>query len=134
MLIRNLITQATQVGNSENVIQYGKYLYQFENLRNTLNLTLSLIKQNRLSFEIYQEGLVDMEEGVCKTIRSSGLNKYVIVLRRSNPYIIVHELSHMVENELNLSLEQEFLYKVYQDIEQNCTEYSGTKNYWSNYI
>lgn len=122
MLIRNLIKQATQVGNSENVIQYVKYLYQFEKFRNTLNLTLSLIKQNRLSFEIYQEGLVDMEEGVCKTIRSSGLNKYVIVLRRSNPYIIVHELSHMVENELNLSLEQEFLYKVYQDIEQNLKQ------------
>lgn len=81
MLIRNLIKQATQVGNSENVIQYVKYLYQFEKFRNTLNLTLSLIKQTRLSFEIYQEGLVDMEEGVCKTIRSSGLNKYVIVLR-----------------------------------------------------
>nr|WP_265022763.1 hypothetical protein [Wolbachia endosymbiont (group B) of Ischnura elegans] len=63
-----------------------------------------------------------MEEGVCKTIHSSGLNKYVIVLRRSNPYIIVHELSHMVENELNLSLEQEFLYKVYQDIEQNLKQ------------
>lgn len=122
MLIRNLIKQATQVGNSENVIQYVKYLYQFEKFRNTLNLTLSIIKQNRLSFEIYQEGLVDMEEGVCKTIRSSGLNKYVIVLRRSNPYIIVHELSHMVENELNLSLEQEFLYKVYQDIEQNLKQ------------
>ncbi|WP_410542316.1 hypothetical protein [Wolbachia endosymbiont of Tetranychus urticae] len=122
MLIRNLIKQATQVGSSENVIQYVKYLYQFEKFRNTLNLTLSLIKQTRLSFEIYQEGLVDMEEGVCKTIRSSGLNKYVIVLRRSNPYIIVHELSHMVENELNLSLEQEFLYKVYQDIEQNLKQ------------
>ncbi|WP_353278648.1 hypothetical protein [Wolbachia endosymbiont (group B) of Longitarsus flavicornis] len=122
MLIRNLIKQATQVGNSENVIQYVKYLYQFEKFRNTLNLTLSLIKQNRLSFEIYQEGLLDMEEGVCKTIRSFGLNKYVIVLRRSNPYIIVHELSHMVENELNLSLEQEFLHKVYQDIEQNLKQ------------
>ncbi|WP_353277280.1 hypothetical protein [Wolbachia endosymbiont (group B) of Villa cingulata] len=28
----------------------------------------------------------------------------------------------MVENELNLSLEQEFLYKVYQDIEQNLKQ------------
>ncbi|GFR02299.1 uncharacterized protein TNCT_413621 [Trichonephila clavata] len=63
-----------------------------------------------------------MEEGVCKTIRSSGVNRYVIVLRRSNPYIVVHELSHMVENELNLSLEQEFLHKVYQDIEQNLRQ------------
>ncbi|MDR0773511.1 MAG: hypothetical protein LBE46_04335 [Wolbachia pipientis] len=122
MLIRNLIKQATKVGSSENVIRYIEYLYQFEKFRNTLNLTLSLIKQNRLSFEIYQEGLVDMEEGVCKTIRSSGENRYVIVLRKSNPYIIVHELSHMVENELNLSLEQKFLHKVYQDIEQNLRQ------------
>ncbi|NSM56172.1 hypothetical protein HET73_00385 [Wolbachia endosymbiont of Atemnus politus] len=119
MLIRNLIKQATQIGNSEDIARYIEYLYQFEKFRNTLNLTLSLIKQNRLSFEVYQEGLVDTEEGVCKTIKSSGANRYIIVLRRSNPYIIVHELSHMVENELNLSLEQEFLYKVYQDIEQN---------------
>lgn len=122
MLIRNLIRQATQVGDSESVIRYIDYLYQFEKFRGTLNLTLSLIKQNRLSFEIYQEGLVDVEEGMCKTIRSSGVNRYVIVLRRSNPYIIVHELSHMVENELNLSLEQEFLHKVYLDVEQNLKQ------------
>nr|WP_225536396.1 hypothetical protein [Wolbachia endosymbiont of Mansonella ozzardi] len=44
------------------------------------------------------------------------------MLRRSNPYITVYELSHMVENELNLSLEQEFLHKVYQDIEQNLKQ------------
>lgn len=120
MLIRNLIKQATKVGGSESVIRYVEYLYQFEKFRNTLNLTLSLIKQNRLLFETYQEGLADAEEGLCKTIRSSsGVNKYVIVLRRANPYIIVHELSHMVENELNLSLEQEFIHKVYQDVEQN---------------
>jgi hypothetical protein len=122
MLIGNLIKQATRVGNSENTIRYIEYLYQFEKFRNTLNLTLSLIKQNRLLFEIYQEGLMDMEEGVCKTIQSCSANRYVIVLRRSNPYIIVHELSHMVENELHLSLEQEFLHKVYQDVEQNLKQ------------
>ncbi|MGL9731400.1 MAG: WD_0702 family putative metalloprotease [Wolbachia sp.] len=122
MLIRNLIRQATKVGNSENTTQYIEYLYQFEKFRNTLNLTLSLIKQNRLLFEVYREGLVDTEEGVCKTIQSSSANRYVIVLRRSNPYIIVHELSHMVENELNLKLEKEFLHKVYQDIEQNLKQ------------
>jgi hypothetical protein len=119
MLIKNLIKQATKVGSSEDTTRYIEYLYQFEKFKNTLNLTLSLIKQNRLSFEIYSEGLVDTEEGLCKTIRSSGLNRYVIVLRRSNPYIIVHELSHMVENELDLNLDQEFLHKVYQDVEQN---------------
>ncbi|APR97769.1 WD_0702 family putative metalloprotease [Wolbachia endosymbiont of Folsomia candida] len=122
MLIKNLIKQATKVGSSENTTRYIEYLYQFEKFKNTLNLTLSLIKQNRLSFEIYPEGLVDMEEGVCKTIRSSGVNRYVIVLRRSNPYIIVHELSHMVENELELNLDQEFLHKVYQDVEQNLKQ------------
>lgn len=122
MLIKNLIKQATKAGSSENIIKYIEYLYQFEKFKNTLNLTLSLIKQNRLSFEIYPEGLVDMEEGVCKTIRSSGVNKYVIVLRRSNPYIIVHELSHMVENELDLNLDQEFLHKIYQDVEQNLKQ------------
>ena len=122
MLIGNLIKQATRVGNSENTIRYIEYLYQFEKFRNTLNLTLSLIKQNRLLFEIYQEGLMDMEEGVCKTIQSCSANRHVIVLRRSNPYIIVHELSHMVENELHLSLEQEFLHKVYQDVEQNLKQ------------
>ncbi|MGL9688563.1 MAG: WD_0702 family putative metalloprotease [Wolbachia sp.] len=122
MLIRNLIKQATKVGNSENTTRYIEYLYQFEKFRNTLNLTLSLIKQNRLLFEVYRERLVDIEEGVCKTIQSSSANRYVIVLRRSNPYIIVHELSHMVENELNLKLEQEFLHKVYQDIEQNLKQ------------
>ena len=122
MLLGGLKKQANRVGNSENTIRYIEYLYQFEKFRNTLNLTLSLIKQNRLLFEIYQEGLMDMEEGVCKTIQSCSANRHVIVLRRSNPYIIVHELSHMVENELHLSLEQEFLHKVYQDVEQNLKQ------------
>ncbi|MDN5247817.1 MAG: hypothetical protein QWI36_01615 [Wolbachia endosymbiont of Tyrophagus putrescentiae] len=122
MLIRNLIKQATKVGNSENTIRYIEYLYQFEKFRNTLNLTLSLIKQNRLSFEIYQEGSTDAEEGLCKTIRSSGVNRYVIILRRSNPYIIVHELSHMIENELSLNLAREFIHTVYRDMEQNFTQ------------
>lgn len=122
MLIRSLISQATKVRNSQDIISYIEYLYQFEKFRNTLNLTLSLIKQNRLSFQIYREGIADAEEGVCKTIRSAGMNRYVIVLRRSNPYIIVHELSHMVENELNLNLKQEFIHRVYQDVEQNLKQ------------
>ncbi|MDD9331175.1 MAG: hypothetical protein PV340_00645 [Wolbachia sp.] len=122
MLIKNLIKQATRVGNSENTIQYIEYLYQFEKFKNTLNLTLSLIKQNRLSFEIHQARLVDMEEGVCKTTRSSGINRYVIVLRRSNTYTIVHELSHMVENELDLNLEHDFLNKINKDVEQNLKQ------------
>lgn len=122
MLIKNLIKQATKVGSSESIAGYIEYLYQFEKFKNTLNLTLSLIKQNRLSFEIYKEGPIDMEEGLCKTIQSSSANKYIIVLRRSNPYIIIHELSHMVEKELSLHLAQEFLYKVYQDVEQNLKQ------------
>ena len=122
MLIKNLIKQATRIGSSENTARYIEYLYQFEKFKNTLNLTLSLIKQNRLSFEVHKEGPIDMEEGLCKTIRSSGGNTYIIVLRRSNPYIIIHELSHMVENELNLTLAQEFLHKVYQDIGQNLNQ------------
>ncbi|WCR54227.1 MAG: hypothetical protein PG981_001249 [Wolbachia endosymbiont of Ctenocephalides orientis wCori] len=122
MLIKNLIRQATRVGSSESIAGYIEYLYQFEKFKNTLNLTLSLIKQDRLSFEIYKEGSVDIEEGLCKTIQSSSANKYIIVLRRSNPYIIIHELSHMVEKELNLNLAQEFLHKVYQDVEQNLKQ------------
>lgn len=119
MLVKDLIRQATKVGNYENIVYYIEYLYQFEKFRNILNLALSLIKQKRLVFEIHKEGLTDIEEGLCKTIRSLGINKYVVIFRRSNPYVIVHELSHMIENELNLDLEQEFIYKIYQDIEQN---------------
>ena len=119
MLVKNLIKQAVRVGNSDDVICYIEYLYQFEKFRNILNLTLSLIKQNRLLFEIYREGL---SEGLCRTIKSSGANKYIILLKRLNPYVIVHELSHMVEHELNLKLEQEFIYKIYQDVEQNLKQ------------
>jgi hypothetical protein len=124
MLIRELIQQATKVGNSENTIDYVEYLYQFEQFRNILNLTLSLIKQNRLSFELYQASMVEKEEGLCKTIQTSTVNKYVIILRRSNPYIIVHELSHMVEKEIDLMLEQEFIHRIYQDVNQNLNQSS----------
>ncbi|OEY86715.1 hypothetical protein BIY23_02545 [Wolbachia pipientis] len=120
-MIRNLIKHSTRVGNSENIIHYVEYLYQFEKFKNIFNLTLSLIKQDRLSFEV-SPTTYSMEEGLCKTIQHSGMKRYIIVLKKLNPYIIVHELTHMVENELNLSLEEDFIHKVYQDMNQNFTQ------------
>ena len=122
MLITNLIKKGVKFGDSEDIICYIKHLYEFEKFRNILNLTFSLIKQNRLSFEVYREGLIESNEGLCRTIRSAGINKYVIILRKSNPYIIIHELAHMVERELNLVLSQEFIHVVYRDIEQNLKQ------------
>ncbi len=120
-IIRGLVKKSTKVGNSEDIIGYIDYLYQFEKFRNILNLTLSLIKQDRLSFEI-SPMIYSMEEGLCKTVQYSGIKRYVIVLRKLNPYIIVHELAHMVENELGLSLEEDFIHKVYQDMSQNFAQ------------
>ncbi|MBV0899192.1 MAG: hypothetical protein KTV77_00190 [Wolbachia endosymbiont of Fragariocoptes setiger] len=122
MSITNLIKKGIKCGDSEDIIHYIIHLYEFEKFRNILNLAFSLIKQNRLSFEVYKEGLIENNEGLCRITRSAGTNKYVIVLRRSNPYIIVHELSHMVEHELNLVLSQEFIHVVYRDIEQNLKQ------------
>ncbi|WP_168464683.1 WD_0702 family putative metalloprotease [Wolbachia endosymbiont of Ctenocephalides felis wCfeT] len=126
-LIRDLVKQATSVGDYEDLTRYIEYLYQFEQFRNMLNLALSLIKQNRLSFGVYQEGPVDMEEGTCETIKSpSGLNRYVVIVKRSNPYIVVHEISHMVEKELNLDLDMrkecKFYSIIYQDLSQNLNK------------
>ncbi len=117
-MIRSLIKQSTKIGNSEDIICHIEYLYQFEKFRNILNLTLSLIKQDRLSFEI-SPMIYSIGDGLCKTVQHSGIKKYVIVLKKLYPYIIVHELAHMVKNELNLILEEEFIHRVYQDMNQN---------------
>jgi hypothetical protein len=120
-MIRNLIKQSTKIGDSKKIIFYVEYLYQFEKFKNIFNLTLSLIKQGRLSFE-FSPITYSMEEGLCRTVQDSGVNKYMIILKKLNPYIIVHELVHMVENELNLTLEQDFVHKFYQDMNQNFTK------------
>ncbi len=91
MLIKNLIKQATKVGSSENVIRYIEYLYQFEKFRNILNLTLSLIKQNRLSFEMYQEGLVEFLHKVYQDIEQN-LKQANILVQKIIGQVIFKEI------------------------------------------
>ncbi|WP_333023124.1 WD_0702 family putative metalloprotease [Wolbachia endosymbiont of Pentidionis agamae] len=119
MLLRKLLKCGIKTKGAESIIQYVEYLYKFLKFRNILNLTLSLIKQNRLSFEVKP---LMTAGGLCQTNRSANLNTYIIMIRKINPYIIIHELAHMIEEELDLNLEHKFFPNIQQDIQQNLKQ------------
>lgn len=122
MLIQELIKQATILGESKKIAGFINYTYGFWTFRNIINLTLSLIKLNKLSFKVYPKRFSEKTEGFCETVQlgnNRNLNRYAITIKEPSPYVVIHEIAHMVEKEMNLNLQLEFLPVVYQDVQQN---------------
>ncbi len=122
MLIQKLIRQATVVGESGEIAKFIDYTYNFKIFRSILNLTLSLIKRNKLSFKVQAKRISERVEGLCETLQlgnNANLNQYIITIKQLSPYVVIHEIAHMVEKEMNVNLQTEFLPIVYKDIQQN---------------
>ncbi|WP_339046544.1 hypothetical protein [Candidatus Mesenet endosymbiont of Agriotes lineatus] len=122
MLIQKLVKQATIIGESEKIAKFMCYTYRFQIFRNILNLALSLIKVGRLSFKILLKRSSEKIEGLCETLQlgnSLKSKQYIITIKELNPYVIIHEIAHMIEKEMNLDLQIEFLPIVHQDVQQN---------------
>ncbi|WP_339047263.1 hypothetical protein [Candidatus Mesenet endosymbiont of Phosphuga atrata] len=121
-IIQKLIKQATILGESEKIAEFMYYTYRFQIFRNILNLALSLIKVGRLSFKVLPKRFSEKTEGLCETLQlgnSPKSKQYIITIKELSPYVIIHEISHMVEKEMNLDLQKEFLPIVHQDVQQN---------------
>ncbi len=102
---------------AENQSQMGQFikiithLYQFSLLKDILDFTTAKAQQNSLKFNIKDRRFFELDEGNCKTITSSSIvdiflnafknNKnYVINIKKIAPDVIIHEIAHMVEQEL----------------------------------
>lgn len=89
-------------------------LYQYEIFKPYLDFVSTLCHQKCLRFEIEEKAIYHFDEGNCKTfttiIDAFGNSKknYVISIKKIMPDVLIHEITHMLENELSIDLESGF--------------------------
>ncbi len=101
-------------------------LYQYKIFKPMLDLVVSIAMDGHLSFVIYDQKLFDLDEGNCKTIEGGAMNKllnrvksqneYLITIKKIRNDVIVHEIAHMLEKELNKSDALHFIGQIKQDM------------------
>lgn len=107
-------------------IEHIKHLYQYSIFKNILDLVATKASQNSLKFNIREKSNFDLDEGNCKTIHEPLLDSflnhfrhnkcYVITIKKIAYNVIIHEIAHMVEQELNLDLKY-FIKVLHNDFE-----------------
>jgi nucleoside-triphosphatase THEP1 len=131
------IIQEHTIADDENMksrfIQHIKHLYQYAIFKDLLDLVATKASQNSLKFNIKEKKQFDLDEGNCKTINAplidSVLNRfrenkhYVITIKKIEYNVIIHEIAHMVEQELNLDLSNfvKFLHCDFQNDNNSIT-------------
>ena len=91
-----------------------RHLYQFQIFQPILDLTATKILEGRLSFKLHDQRFFDLDEGNCKTIYGGSINQlwnkirsnnqYLITIKKLSYDVIIHEISHMIEKELDFNL------------------------------
>lgn len=120
-----LHTQADNEKIKDRFAQHIKHLYQYKIFKSLLGLVAIKAYQNSLNFRIKEQQRFDLDEGNCKTINASLLNfvfnsfrnkkSYTITIKKIVYDVIIHEIAHMVEQELNLDLTN-FVKDLYSDL------------------
>ena len=93
-----------------------KHLYQFAIFQPILDLAATKILEGHLAFEIHDQRFFDLDEGNCKTIYGNTINQlwnkvrahnnYLITIKKLSYDVIIHEVSHMIEKELDFNLSE----------------------------
>lgn len=101
-------------------------LYQYKIFKPMLDLVVSIAMAGHLKFVLYDQKLFDLDEGNCKTIEGGAINKllnkvktqndYVITIKKISNDVIVHEIAHMLEKELNKSDALYFIDQIKHDM------------------
>jgi hypothetical protein len=131
------IIQELTIAEDENMkrrfIQHIRHLYQYAIFKDLLDLVATKASQNSLAFNIKEKKQFDLDEGNCKTINAPfidsvlnhfrGNKHYVITIKKIEYNVIIHEIAHMVEQELNLDLSHfiKFLHCDFQNDNNNIT-------------
>ncbi len=115
-------------------MQQIKHLYQYSMFKPILDLTATKIQQGLLHFKLHDARFFDLDAGNCRTIVNtssvsgiSGLfqkmfirKKYCITIKKISAEVIIHEIAHMVEQELNESLDiSSFINAFKKDIQKS---------------
>jgi hypothetical protein len=112
----------------DDFIDLLKNIYQYEMFKPFLDLVITICLEDRLNFSIEVKGNLDLNEGNCKTIEtqrfgSSGAKNYLITIWKVAPDVIIHEICHMIENEIRINLTDGFLDALKLDL-QNKARFS----------
>jgi len=109
----NIITSCTLVKEVYHLDQFRMVmnkLYCYEIFKPMLDLVATKAMQGSLKFKVQDQKLFDLDEGNCRTIEGGAVNKflnrikvenkYVITIKKISADVIVHEISHMIEKEI----------------------------------
>lgn len=131
------VTKARVAGIAQEFIYIIKKLYQYEVLKFFLDFTTSVAHDGRLTFELYDQQDFELDLGNCKTIENATnslfnrfrrRNLYNITIKKVSPDVVLHEIAHMVDKELNLRLHEGYSNAVFLDIENPNTKNAHLKS------
>jgi len=147
----NIIKEASFAEDSyliERFLSKIKHLYQYDIFKDVLDFVVTRSREQILEFSVKESKFFDMDEGNCHTIRAavpqnilsrtlSSLKslilpskKYKITIKKISCDVIIHEIGHMIEGELEGSFNgQEFSSLIQEDINNiNNFELKNTLN------
>ncbi len=95
-------------------MQMLRHLYQYNCLKPLMDLSATKCQQELLRFKVQDRQFFDLDEGNCMTIESVSINnllnkfkqkkRYVITIKKLGYDVIIHEIAHMLEREVELPL------------------------------
>jgi hypothetical protein len=112
----------------DDFIDLIKRIYQYEIFKPFLDFVVTACREKRLNFFLEVKGVLDLNEGNCKTIETRGVTnvkKYTITIWKITPDVVIHEISHMMEKETGVNLATEFVTALKTDL-RNKANFSLT--------
>ncbi len=110
-----LIASATESGDAKlhrRFMEQIEHLYQYRIFKPLLDLVATKIQLGQLKFRVHDSRFFDLDAGNCKTIASSeGVfdgflrkvrirRQYCITIKKIASEVIIHEMAHMLEQEI----------------------------------
>lgn len=98
-------------------------IYQYDLFKPFLDFVVTICQEGRLKFRLDVKGVLDLNEGNCRTIEiNDSKNSYksqkqhLITIWKINADVVIHEISHMMEHEVAVNLTNEFLTALKADL------------------
>ena len=140
-MIRDTLTPVLTGLEKEKFIYIFERTYIYEKFRNFLNLILTLAQFKKIKINLSDLNNFDDYLGLCQTFDAKGqiapkqeknalinfVDRFsktnVVIIKKITNHVIMHEMAHALEKQLNIDLVTDFLPKIIFDI-KNC----NTKN------
>jgi hypothetical protein len=100
---------------------------QFEMFRIIFDYCAKLCREKRLQFVVKRQGNFDLDAGSCNIFEEGAFDKvlkvfkrvrrYKIILKKLTIDVLIHEVGHMLEKELNLDLNMQFKQAIKDDMD-----------------